>query len=117
MQTVFYTLGSVAAALVLIAVPLVTARVLLLMQRIDTTRSELAKLIADMSVSLHHVNRMLARTQESTDRLRHALERIEQLLALLQPAAAVGGLVAGARRALSGHREEKPPGSREGEHA
>jgi uncharacterized protein YoxC len=114
MQTVLYTLAIVAAAVVIIAVPLVTARALLLMHRVDTTRSELAKLIADMSVSLHHVNRVLARSQEGADRLRHALERIEHLLALLQPAAAVGGLVAGARRAISGHRETKPPADREG---
>ena len=104
MQTVYYILASLAAILVIIAVPVITIRVMLLMARIEDTRRDLAELIAEAGLSLQNMNRVLARIQEGVDRLRHAMDRIERMLSLLQPAATVGGLLAGAKRAISGRR-------------
>lgn len=109
MQTVFYILASIAAIVVIIAVPVLTARAIILMMRLETTRRDLAELIAESGLSLQHVNRLLARTQEGVDRLRHTIERIERMLAVLQPAAAVGGLLSGAKRAFSGRRQATAP--------
>jgi len=105
----FYILASLAAIAILIAVPVLTARALLLMTRLEATRRDMAELIAEALLSLQHVNRLTARTQESVDRLHHALERMERILALLQPAAAVGSVLAGARKVLTGRRGTEPP--------
>lgn len=105
MQNVFYALASLAAVLVIIAIPVLAVRALVLMARLDDTRRDLAKLIAEGGLSLHHANRFLVHAQDGVDRLRHAADRLEHLLGLLQPATAVGGLLASARRALSGQRQ------------
>jgi hypothetical protein len=118
MQTMFYILASIAAALIIIAVPLLAARAMILMARMEDTRRELATLIAEMGLSLQHVNRLLARTQEGLDRLRHTMDRMERILTLLQPAATVGGMLAGAKRVISGRRpagEASGQSDREGE--
>jgi septal ring factor EnvC (AmiA/AmiB activator) len=106
MQTVFYILASVAAILLIVAVPILTIRALVLMARMEDTRRDLSALIAEAGLSLQHINRLLARTQESLDRLRHSMDRIEKVITYLQPAAAVGGIIAGARRAMSGRRQQ-----------
>ena len=106
MQTVYLILASLAALAILIGAPILTIRALVLMARLEGTRRDLAELVAEATLSLQHVNRLVARTQEGVDRLHHALERIERVLTLLQPATAVGGLLAGARRVLTGRHEQ-----------
>ena len=109
MQTVFYTLGSIAAVILIIVIPVLTLRVIGLLSRLEETRKDLSELISAGTFSLQHANRFMARSQEGFDRLRVTLDRIERLLALLQPAAAVGGLLAGAKRAVTGHRRTETP--------
>lgn len=108
MQLVFYILASLAALAVLIAVPVLVIRALMLMARTEDTRRDLAELIANADLSLQHANRLVARTQEGVDRARHALERLEHVLTVLQPAATVGGLLTGVRRAVAKRREPVP---------
>ena len=102
MQTLFYILASIAAVLVIITIPIMAMRAWVLMTRMEDTRRNLANLINESALSLQHANKLLARTQEGVDHLRHTIERIERILALLQPATAVGSLIAGAKRAISG---------------
>ncbi|HEY3377388.1 MAG TPA: hypothetical protein VGL77_07820 [Armatimonadota bacterium] len=104
MQTVWYILASIAALFLIIAIPVLTVRALILMARVETTRHDLSELISEAGLSLQHVNRLLARTQEGVDRLRHTLDRLERILAVLQPAVAVGGVLAGAKRFIAGHQ-------------
>lgn len=111
MQTTFYILASIAAVLVIIAVPVLTVRAMSLMARMDGTRSELAKLLAESSLSLEHANRTLARTQEGIERMRHVTERLDKLLAAMQPAAVAGGFF----RRLFGGPSCEPPSHGEGE--
>jgi len=109
MQIVFYMLGSVAAVILIIVIPVLTLRVLGLLSRLEETRKDLSELIAEGTFSLQHANRFMARSQEGFDRLRVTLDRIEHLLALLQPAATVGGWLSGAKRAVTGsHRPDVP---------
>jgi len=105
MAIAFYILGFIAVGLLIIAVPLVTIRALILMARLETTRADLAKFIVNADLSLHHGNRVLARSQESAERLSAALEHIEHLLTVLQPATALSGLFSGVKRAMSGQRQ------------
>jgi hypothetical protein len=72
----------------------------------------LAQLITEGTHCLRHANRILAQLQEGMDRLRHTIERIERVIALLQPAATVSGVLTGVRRAFSGRRQQT---SEEGE--
>ena len=65
MQTVYYILASLAAILVIIAVPVITIRVMLLMERIEDTRRDLAELIAEAGLSLQNMNRVLARSRKA----------------------------------------------------
>jgi len=111
MQTVFYVLASIAAVVVILGVATLTLRAMVLMARMEDTRRDLAEAIAEVGLSLQHVNRLLARVQEGVDRLRHSMDRIERVLNFLQPATAVGGLLAGARRAMSGRRATAEPGT------
>lgn len=91
MQTLYYTLGCVAAALIIIAVPVLTIRALLLMARLDATRRALASLIAEGSYALQHASHVLAKFQEELDRVRHTTDDLRRVIAMVQPAAAVGG--------------------------
>lgn len=102
MQIVTYILVSVAAVLLIIAVPVITARALILMARLEETRRDLSGLIAEGQLSLQHTNRVLQRTGDGADHLRRTVERLDKMLALLQPAASVGGLLAGAKRVITG---------------
>jgi len=115
MQTVFYLLGSFAVVVVMLGVSLLVVRALVLMARIEDTRRDLSAMISQTELSLQHVNRLLSRVQEAVDRLRHTLDRVEQLIGILQPAATVGGLIAGAKRAVSGRRSAPTPSERKGE--
>ena len=47
--------------------------------------------------------------QESVGRMRHAVEHLEKVLALWQPANAVSGIIAGARRVFGGTRQATTP--------
>ena len=110
MQIVYYTLGSLAAVTIIIAVLILTLRMWGLMTRWEQTRKDLSELISEGTFSLQHANRFMARSMEGFDRLRGTLDRIERLLALLQPAAAVGGLLASAKRVVTGSRKaERSP--------
>lgn len=104
MQTVYYVLASVAAVAVAVGAITLTFRALLLMARIEHSRRDLARTIGEVSLSLQHANRLMARVQEGMDHLRHTMDRLERVLDVLQPATTVGGLLAGAKRALSGRR-------------
>lgn len=104
MQHIFYILASIAAAAMILGVTLLTVRALALMDRMENTRRDLADLIAESGLSLQHANRLLARTQEGVDRVRHAMDRLEGLLSMMQPAVAVSGFLAGAKRMVSGRR-------------
>lgn len=103
MQTIFYLLASIAAVMVIVAVPVMMIRTLVFIARLEDTRRNLANLINESSLSLQQANRVLAHTQEAVDHLRHTIERIEGLLTILQPATAVASLIAGAKRAITGH--------------
>ena len=109
MVTVIYILVGIAAVLLIIAIPVLTLRALLLMARMEDTRRDVAALTTNVEMSLQHANRFFARSQDTMEKLRHTVERLDRLLTLLQPAATVGGLLSGARRAMSGRRE--PPAS------
>lgn len=109
MQNVFYILASIAAMALIIAIPVLTLRALSLMARLEETRKDLSELISEGTFTLQHASRFMARSQEGFDRLRNTLDRMEQLLAFLQPASTVGGLVAGAKRLLTGHRPAETP--------
>ncbi len=109
MQIVFYTLGSIAAVTLIIAIPVLALRVMGLLSRLEETRKDLSELISEGTFSLQHANRFMARSSEGFDRLRVTLDHMERLLALLQPAAAVGGLFASAKRAVTGHRRAETP--------
>jgi len=109
MQIVFYTLASIAAVALIIAIPVLTLRAMELMARLEETRKDLAELISEGTFSLQHANRFMVRSQESFDRLRVALDRIERLLAILQPASAIGGFLSSAKRAVTGQRRPEPP--------
>jgi DNA-binding transcriptional LysR family regulator len=117
MQTVFYVLAGIAAVTIIIAVPVLTIRALLLMARLEDTRKDLAQLVAEGRLSLQHANRVLAHTQESMDRVRHMTERVERVFALMQPAAAVGSVLAGAKRVFErrGSADTPETGTTEGE--
>jgi len=105
MQTIFYILASIAVLLLIAA----SVRALVLMDRMEQTRKDLAAFVAEGTLSLQHASRLLVRMQESVERMRHAVEHIEKVLALLQPATAVGGLLAGARRMFGRDRREPAP--------
>ena len=113
MQTVFYTLGSIAAVVIVLGVMLLVARALILMARIDDTRRDFSEMVASTELSLQHANRMMVRLQESVDRLRHTLDSVEQMIGLFQPTSAVGGLIASAKRVISGRRSSSPEPSKE----
>ena len=120
MATIYYVLASLAAALLIVAICILVGRALLLMARLEDTRRDLAQFLAEASLSLQHVNRLVARSQEGVDRLQYSLERIERIFALLQPAAVVGGLFSGARKAQTGRQSPtaSPPTSQpEGENS
>lgn len=102
MQTVYYILASLAAVLLIAA----TLRAMLLMERMEQTRKDLASLLAEGMLSLQHANRMLVRMQDSVERMRDAVDKIEKVLAFLQPSTAVGGILAGARRVFGGGRRD-----------
>jgi hypothetical protein len=106
MQTIFYILASIAAVLFIAA----GVRLLVLMDRMEQTRKDLATLIAEGTLTLQHASRMLVRMQDSVERMRHAVEHIEKALSFLHPTAAVGGVLAGARRIFGGGRREPSPG-------
>ena len=108
MQSVFYILGSLAAVVIIVGGTLVMVRALILMARLEDTRRDFSTMIAQTELSLQHANRMLARLQEAVDRLRHTLDRVEQLIGMWQPAAAVSGLIASAKRAVAGRRGTPP---------
>ena len=101
METVFYILASLATILLMVA----TVRALVLMDRMEQTRKDLSTLIAESTLTMQHANRMLARMQESVERIRHAVDRIEKVMAMLQPSNAFNGIIAGARRVFSGARQ------------
>lgn len=103
MAIVFYIIGSIAAVLLIAA----AVRALVLMDRMEQTRKDLATLLSEGSLTLQHANRMLTRMQESVERMRHAVEQLEKVLALLQPVNAVGGILAGARRVFGGGHQQK----------
>lgn len=104
MQTAYYLLASIAAVVVIIGVTVMTVRMVLLMARVERTRKEFMQTISEVELSLKHANRLLVQFQEGADHLRHALERLERVLDIVQPATAFGGLLAGARRIMSGRR-------------
>ena len=107
-------LSMLAALALIIAVPVLTVRMLVLMSRMEDTRKDLAALIAESTLTLQHANRMLVRLQDGVDHLRHAVDRLEKILAFLQPASAVGGILAGARRIFSGgHPPAETPAASE----
>jgi len=106
-QTIFYILASIAAVLFIVA----GLRLLVLMDRLEQTRKDLATLIAEGTLTLQHAGRMLVRMQDSVERMRHAVDHIEKVLSLLQPATAMGGILAGARRIFGGERREPSPAS------
>jgi len=107
MQIIYYILASIAALLI-IAVGL---RALVLMDRMEQTRKDLATLIAEGTLTLQHASRMLVRMQDSVERMLHAVEHIEKVLSILHPTTAVGGMLAGARRIFGGGRREPSPAS------
>ncbi|MHB0939670.1 MAG: hypothetical protein ACYDCO_11225 [Armatimonadota bacterium] len=104
MQTVYYIVASIAAVLIIAA----TLRAMMLMERMERTRKDLATLLAESTLSLQHANRLLVRMQDSVERMRRAVDSIEKVLAFLQPSTAVGGILAGARRVFGGGRRESP---------
>jgi len=107
MATVFYILGSIAAIALIVAVPILTVRMLVLMGRMEDTRRDLSTLIAESTLTLQHANRVLGRLQDGVDHLRRTVEHLEKVLSFLQPASAVGGIIAGARRVFSGQRQSE----------
>ena len=104
MQTVYYILASLAAVLFIAA----TLRAVVLMERMEQTRKDLASLLAESMLSLQHANRMLVRMQDSVERMRTAVDHLEKVLAFLHPSTVVGGMLAGARRMFGGGRRETP---------
>jgi hypothetical protein len=107
MQTVFYILGSIAAIVIILSVALLATRALVLMSRIEDTRRDFSEMISETELSLQHANRLLVRLQEAADRLRHTLDHVEEVVGMLKPSSAVGEIIAGARRVISGRRQ--PP--------
>ena len=105
MAMLFYILGSIAAIALIVAVPVLAVRMLVLMARIEDTRRDLSTLIAESTLTLQHTNRVLVRLQEGVDHLRRAVDQLDKALSFLQPASAVGGIIAGARRVFTGQRQ------------
>lgn len=104
MQTVFYLLGSIAAIVIILGVSLLVGRAMVLMARVEDTRRDFSEMVSQTQLSLQHANRLLVRLQEAVERMRHTLDRVEETLGLFQPSSAVSGLIAGARRIVSGRR-------------
>lgn len=108
MTTIYQVLAILAALAILIAVPLLTLRAILLMDRMEETRKAVMQMIAESSQTLLHAGHVLDRSREELDRLRHATEGIERIVSLLQPAATLGGWLHGARRAFSRPSKDDP---------
>ncbi len=115
MQTVFYLLGSIAALFVILGVSLLVGRALVLMARVEDTRRDFSEMISQTQLSLQHANRLLVRLQEAVERLRHTLDRVEEMIGILQPTSAMSGLIAGAKRIVTGRRTSPSEPSGKGE--